>query len=111
MCTQLWFHTQVHVHLNGSVGAKTGGRWSRLAGSHSSQRLFCTKSSFHGSLVIKSRLSLTTEIVKSSFDCTRYTHVSVCVCMMLSGTVSIAQHDVVVRLSLEVQEKLPGRGH
>ena len=50
MCTLWWFNTQlhVHVHVNGSVHAKSGGRLSRLAGSHSPQRLFFTESSMHG---------------------------------------------------------------
>ena len=39
------------------------------AGSRSPQRLFCTESSMHGISIIKSRRSLTTEIVKSSFNC------------------------------------------
>ena len=69
MCTLLWSHTQVHLHVNGSVHAKSGGRWSRSAGSRSPQRLFCTERSVHGISVIKSRRSLTTEIVKSSFNC------------------------------------------
>ena len=38
-CTLLWSHTQVHLH----VRAKSGGRWSRSAGSRSPQRLFFTK--------------------------------------------------------------------
>ena len=58
------------LQVNGSVRAKSGGRWSRSAGSRSPQRLFCTKSSMHGISVIKGRWSLTTEIVKSSFNCT-----------------------------------------
>ena len=70
MCTLLWSHTQVHVHVNGSVCAKSGGRWSRSAGSRSPQRLFCTEWSVHGISVIKSRRSLTTKIVKSTFNCT-----------------------------------------
>ena len=57
------------LQANGSVRAKSGGRWSRSAGSRSPQRLFCTKSSVHGISVIKGRWSLTTEIVKSSFNC------------------------------------------
>ena len=43
--------------------------WSRSAGSRSTQRPFCTKSSMHGNSVIKTRWSLTTEIVNSSFHC------------------------------------------
>ena len=70
MCTQMWSHTQVHLRVNGSVCAKSGGRWSRSAGSRSPQRLFCTKLSVHEISVIKGRWSLTTEIVKSSFNCT-----------------------------------------
>ena len=35
---------QVHVHVNGFVHAKSGGRWSCLAGRGSPQRLPCTKS-------------------------------------------------------------------
>ena len=72
MCTLLWSHTQVHVyvHVNGSVCAKSGGCWSRSAGTRSPQRLVCTKSSMHGSSVIKTKWSLTTEIVNSSFSCT-----------------------------------------
>ena len=34
---------QVHVHLNGSVRAKSGGHWSCWAGSRSPHRLFCAK--------------------------------------------------------------------
>ena len=43
MCTLLWSHTQVHLQVNGSVCAKFGDRWSRLAGSRSPQRLFWTQ--------------------------------------------------------------------
>ena len=67
MCILLWSHTQVHIHVNGSMRAKSGGRWSRWAGKCSPQRLFFTKSSLHGISVIKIRWSLTTEIVKAVF--------------------------------------------
>ena len=72
MCTLPWSHTRVHVHVhvNGLVHAKSGGSWSRLAGSRSPQRLFGTKSSVHWTSVIKTRQSLTIEIIKSSFHCT-----------------------------------------
>ena len=69
MCTLLWSHTRVNLHVNGSVRAKSGGRCSRSAGSRSPRRLFCTNSFVHGISVIKTRRSLTTEIVKSSFHC------------------------------------------
>ena len=74
MCTLLWSHTQVHVHVNCSVRVKSGSRWSCSAGSHLSQSLFCTESSMRGISVIKSRRSLTTEIIKSSFNCMCKTH-------------------------------------
>ena len=73
MFTLRWSHTQVHLHVNGSVRAKSGGRWSRSAGSRSPQRLLCTKWSVHGISVIKGRWPLTTEIVKSSFYCILFT--------------------------------------
>ena len=56
----------LYLHVNGYVRAKSGGRWSRSAGSRSPQRL---EWSVHGISVIKRRWSLTTEIVKSSFNC------------------------------------------
>ena len=65
-----WSHTQVYFLVNGSVPAKFGCRWSRSAGSRPPQILFCTESSVHGISVIISRQSWTTEIVKSSFNCT-----------------------------------------
>ena len=43
MCTALWSHTQVHLHVNGFVRAKSGGCWSRSEGRSSPQKLFCTK--------------------------------------------------------------------
>ena len=58
------------LQVNSSVCAKSGGRWSSSAGSRLTQRLFYTKSSMHGISVIKTRWSLTTEIVNSSFYCT-----------------------------------------
>ena len=54
---------------NGSVSAKPGGRRSCLAGSRSPQALFYTILPVHGISVIKSRCSLTTDIVISSFYC------------------------------------------
>ena len=69
MCTLLWSHIQVHLHVNGSVCAKSCGRWSPSAGSRSPQRLFCTKSFLNRISAIKTRWSLTKEIVKSSFHC------------------------------------------
>ena len=60
-------HCGPRLQANGSLRAKSGGRWSRSAGSCSPQRLFCTESSVHGILVIKSRQSPTTEIIKRSF--------------------------------------------
>ena len=56
--------------VNGFVHAKSRGCWSRSAGSHSPQRLFCTESSMHRILVTKTRWSLTREIVISSLCCT-----------------------------------------
>ena len=44
------------------MGSNTCVRW---AGSRSLQRIFCTESSVHRISVIKSRRSLTTEIVKT----------------------------------------------
>ena len=61
--------TQSVIHVNGFVHAKSDCCWSHLAGSCSPQRLFCTKSSVHGISVIKTRWSLTTDIVNSSFYC------------------------------------------
>ena len=59
------------LQVNGSVYAKSGGRWSCSAGNRSTQRLFCTKSSMHGISIINTRWSLTTEIVNivQSFYC------------------------------------------
>ena len=62
------YSTQVNVH-RGSVCANSGDRWSRSAGSHSPQKLFCTKPSMHWILVIKTRRSLSTESVKGSSHC------------------------------------------
>ena len=52
-----------------SCPPKSGSRWSRLAGSRSKQGLFCTKSSVRGISVIKTRWSLTTEIINNTFYC------------------------------------------
>ena len=60
------------LQVNGSVCAKSGGLWSHLAGSRSTPWLFCTKSSMHGISAIKTRWSLTTEIVNSSFYCMHF---------------------------------------
>ena len=46
MWTLLWSDTQVHLHVNGSLHAKSGCRWSRSAGSHSPHRLSCTARNF-----------------------------------------------------------------
>ena len=62
-------HTQVHVDVHGSVHATSGSRWSHSAGHWSPQKLFCTKSSMHRILAIKTRWSLTTKFVNSSFGC------------------------------------------
>ena len=59
LLTLLWSHTQVRVHVNRSV---------------LHNRDFSVQSSMHGILVIKSRRSQTTELVKSSFNCTQFTH-------------------------------------
>ena len=67
-----WFHTQVHVHVNGSVLANLGVAAHCSAGSRSPQRLFYAEPSVHKILVIKSRWSLTTEIIKSTFNCTSF---------------------------------------
>ena len=58
------------VHVNGSLCAKSVSHCSPWSCSRSPQKLFCTKSSVHGILVIKTRLSLTTKRVKSSFHWT-----------------------------------------
>ena len=62
MCTAVHYGPILQVvHVNGSVHAKSGCRWSHSAGSRSPQRLFCTKSSMQIILIIKTRCSLTTE--------------------------------------------------
>ena len=70
-------YNKVHMY---SMWSHTLGEWLyackiwrslvTFAGSRSPQRLFCTKSSTHGISVIKTRWSLTTENVNSSFYCT-----------------------------------------
>ena len=55
------------LQVNGSVVQISGGRLSCLAGSCLSRRLCCTKSSVHKILVIKTRWSMTNEIIISSF--------------------------------------------
>ena len=69
MCTLLWSHTQIHVHVNGSVHAKSGSHWSHWVSSRLPQRLICTKSPVPRILVIKIKQSLTTDILKTSFHC------------------------------------------
>ena len=59
------------LQMNGSLCAKSGGHWSYSAGSHSTQT-FLYKSSMHGISVIKTRWSLTIEIVNVSVYCTFY---------------------------------------
>ena len=66
------------LQVNDFVGAKSGSHWSRSAGSCSPQKLFCTKSFMRGISVIKSRWSLNTEVVNSSFCCT-------CICINVRG--------------------------
>ena len=61
--TLLWSYI---FQMNGSELAKSGSLWSCLAGSRSKQGLFCTKSSVHGILVMKTRCSLTTGRVNNS---------------------------------------------
>ena len=65
------------LQVNGSVHAKSGGHWSHSTGSRSPQRLFCTKSSVHRISVIKTRWSLTTEVISSSFYCIQYCNTGV----------------------------------
>ena len=48
------------LQVNGCMCAKSGGRWSCLAGSYSTWRLFCTKSFIHGILVMNTRCFLNT---------------------------------------------------
>ena len=66
MCTLVWSHAQVHVHLNGSVHIKSGGCWSCWAVDH--HRDFSLQ--VHGILVINTWWSLSTDILKSRFHCT-----------------------------------------
>ena len=54
------------IQVNGTVRAKSGGCWPRLAGGGSIQGPFCTKSPMHGVLVIKGN----TRTVNGGFYCT-----------------------------------------
>ena len=68
MCTLLWSYTPGECFC--AMCAKSCSRRSCSAGSRSPQRLICTKSSMDGISVIKTRWSLSTEVVNSSFYCT-----------------------------------------
>ena len=62
--TLLWYR-----NWNGSVSGKYGSHWSCSAGSRSPQALFYTILPVHRISIIKSRWSLTTDIVNGSIYC------------------------------------------
>ena len=111
MCTLLWSHTQVYmymyVHVNGFVCAKSGGLWSLWACSRSPQKLFCTKLFVHRISIVKTRWSLTSEIVKSSFHCTPYIYKCLSQCVvhvyMLFSADTCPSHVLVMFLEEEGQ--------
>ena len=70
MCTLLWSQYSGTCAWKLLCVCKIWQSLVTLAGSHSPQRRFCTKSSLHRISVIKTRWSLTTEIINSSFYCT-----------------------------------------
>ena len=69
MCTILWSHTPATCTCTCKWLCVCKIWWSHSAGSHSPQRFFCKISYMNGISAIKTRWSLTTEIIKSSFYC------------------------------------------
>ena len=56
--------------MNGGVRAKSDGRWLSLAGGHSVQGVFCTKSSVHKISTIKTMWLQNTGTINGRFYCT-----------------------------------------